>query len=62
MTHYGIDWGKGESKAVVMVYGLRFGKTFLMKMWIAKQRQDLLSMQLIRRLAAEAVINVSINS
>jgi hypothetical protein len=60
--HYGIDFGKGDSKTVIAQYGMRCGKTFFMKMWIAKQRQDLLSKQLIRRLAAEAIINISINS
>jgi hypothetical protein len=60
--HYGIDWGNGESRTVIAIYGVRFGKTYLMKLWLLAHRSDLLSKQLIRRLAAEAIITISLHS
>jgi len=59
---YGIDWGKGDSHTVIAIYGLRYGKTYLMKLWSMFYCPDLLSKQLIRRLAAEAIITISINN
>jgi hypothetical protein len=61
-TYYGIDWGNGEPHTVIAIYGLRYGKTYLMKWWSLIYTPDLLSKQLIRRLAAEAVITISINN
>lgn len=61
-NYHGIDWGKGDSHTVIRIYGIRYGKTYLMKLWQAALYPDLLSKQLIRRLAAEAIITISLHS
>lgn len=62
--HYGIDYGKGDSKTVIVIWhgGRAYGKTYYSKLWMQCYRPDLLSKYLIRRLAAEAIINISIHS
>jgi hypothetical protein len=61
---YGIDFGSGYSQTVITVRfgGRAYGKTYFSKLWLQYYHPDLLSKHLIRRLAAEAVINISINS
>lgn len=62
--YHGIDYGKGNPQAAVIVWygGRAHSKTFFSRLWMQLYYPDLLSRQLIRRLAAEAVINISINS
>lgn len=61
--YYGIDYGNGPSYTAVIVWygGRSYGKTFYSKLWMHWNSPELVSKQLIRRLAAEAVINISIN-
>lgn len=62
--YYGMDFAKGPSQtAIVIWYGGRgHSKTFFSRLWMRWRYTDLISKQLIRRLAAEAVINISIKS
>lgn len=61
-TYIGLDFASGPSRTIIAVYGMRYGKTYLMRWWQQLYSPDLLSRELIRRLAAEAVINVLVNS
>lgn len=59
----GMDFNKMPFRTVITIrIGMRGGKTYLMRWWLQLYHPDLLSRELIRRLAAEAVINVSITS
>jgi hypothetical protein len=59
---YGIDWGKSDSHTVIAIYGMRSGKTILLKWWSLVYSPDMLSKALIRRLAAEAILTISLNN
>jgi dephospho-CoA kinase len=46
----------------IIVGGRAYGKTFFARLWMQYHYPELITRQLIRKLAAEAVINISINS
>jgi hypothetical protein len=62
--HFTMDFGRGPAKVVYIVYygGRAYGKTHFSKLWLQCYHPDLLSQALIRRLAAEAILNVVIYS
>lgn len=60
--YYGIDFALGPARTVIVMMGRSYGKTYLMKMWAMEFAPDLLSRQLIRKLAAEAIITISLTS
>lgn len=62
--YYGMDFSNGPSYTAVIVWygGRAYGKTFFARLWMQYYYPDLVSQHLIRRLAAEAVINISINN
>ena len=57
----GMDFNN-KPYVTIAIYGMRCGKTYLMRWWLQLYRPDPLSQHLIRRLAAEAIINISIHS
>jgi hypothetical protein len=62
--YYGMDFNNGPSQTVITVWygGRACGKTFLSRLWLQCHYDDLLSKQLIRGLAAEAILTVSLTS
>jgi hypothetical protein len=61
---FGMDFANGPSRTVCVIYysGKRGGKTHFMNLWKAVYCPDMLSRELIRRLAAEAILNVIISN
>jgi hypothetical protein len=62
MNDINLDWLRDPSKRIIVIGGHAHGKTFFSRLWMQWNNPELVSKQLIRRLAAEAVINISINS
>lgn len=60
----GMDFNKLPFRTVITIRigGRAYGKTFLTRLWMQYYYPELITRQLIRRLAAEAVINITINS
>jgi hypothetical protein len=61
---FGIDYSNTPSQTAYTVWygGRAYGKTYWSKLWTQCYHPDLLSKHLVRRLAAEAIITISINS